>query len=72
MLFNLEAELIRKGYKPAYKAIRDTLNCSEKTARNKLSGRSDITVPEAVRIVNTIFPYDDFSIEYLFAEKITK
>ncbi len=68
MLFNLEAELIRKGYKPAYKAIMSSLNCAEKTARNKLTGVSDVTVPEAVKIIKDIFPDDGFSVEYLFAE----
>ena len=67
MLNNLRAEYIRKGIVP-YKGIMHALGCSERTARNKLSGRSPITVPEAYRIITSDFNNDGLSIEYLFRE----
>ena len=66
MLNNLKAELIRKNIIP-YKGIMQVLNCSEKTARNKIKGVTPITVPEAVKIIQTLFLNDNFSIEYLFS-----
>lgn len=65
MLNNLKAELVRKGLDPV-KAIILAIGCSEKTARNKLNGISDITVPEAVKIVYEYFDGEGLSFEYLF------
>lgn len=71
MLNNLRAELVRKGFTPS-EAIADALDCTPKTARNKLDGISPVTVPEAVKIIEKYFADDDFTIEYLFAEvKVT-
>ena len=66
MLNTLKGELIKKGLNPI-KAIMEALECSEKTARNKLNGLTDFTVPEAVIIENKYFGEDNFRIEYLFS-----
>ena len=68
MLRNLKAELIRKGYDKPECVIAEALGCSEKTGRNKMSGETAITVPEAVKIVEKFFQNDDFTIEYLFKD----
>ena len=71
MLYNLKAELVRKGLEPA-NAIAAALNCTEKTARNKLGNITPVTVPEAVAIQQRYFSLDEYSLEYLFnAEPIT-
>lgn len=67
MLNNLKAEYIRKGIEP-YKGIVGALDCADKTARNKLSGASPVTVSEAFKIINYSFKNDDFSVEYLFKD----
>ena len=68
MLNNLRAELVRKGFNTPSEAVAAALNCTQKTARNKLDGHSPVTVPEAVKIIETYFAEDQFTIEYLFAE----
>lgn len=65
MLNNLKAELVKKGFKPEH-AICNATGCCYKTASIKLKGIRDFTVPEAFKIVNTYFPNDKFSLEYLF------
>ena len=65
MLNNLRAELVRKGLTPT-DAVAHAINCSIRTAKNKLDEKSDITVPEAVTIMEKYFVNDNFSIEYLF------
>ena len=64
MLNNLKAEYVRKGLNPL-KRIQEVLNCSERTARNKLNEVTKITLPEAITIRNTDFP--NANIEWLFA-----
>lgn len=66
MLNNLRAELVRKGFSHPSEAIANALNCTQRTARNKLSGLSPVTVPEAVKIIERYFADDNFTIEYLF------
>lgn len=44
--------------------IQDTLNCSEKTVRNKLNGATDFTFSEVKKIRNSLFP--GMEIDYLF------
>lgn len=44
--------------------IQDTLGCSEKTVRNKLSGATDFTFSEVKKIRNILFP--GMEIDYLF------
>lgn len=68
MLTNLMAELARKGYRTPAQAVSKALGCTEKTARNKIEGKSAITVPEAVAIIQEYFAADNFTIEYLFAQ----
>lgn len=41
-------------------AVQDLLKISEKTLRNKLSGRNDFTWSEAKSIRNTYFPEEDY------------
>ncbi len=66
MLNNLKAEYMRKNIQP-YKGIMGALGCSEKTARNKLNGATDVTITEAFKIINKNFKDDGLSLEYLFA-----
>lgn len=65
MLYNLRAELTRKGLKPE-KSIVAILGCTYKTAKSKLDGATDFTVPEAVKVANAYFEHDDFDFLYLF------
>jgi hypothetical protein len=65
MLNNLKAELVRKGYEPV-QAVVAALECTEKTARNKLNGSSPVTVPEAVKIIERYFATEKLTIEFLF------
>ena len=51
MLNNLRAELVRKGFNTPSEAVAAALNCTQKTARNKLDGHSPVTVPEAEKII---------------------
>lgn len=46
--------------------VAHLLGCTDRTIRNKLSGRTEFTVREALMIRDDIFP--DFSIRELFAE----
>ena len=48
MLNNLKAEYVRKGIDPC-KGVMNTINCSEKTARNKLNGVTPFTSKEGLR-----------------------
>lgn len=66
MLNNLKAEYVRKGIAP-YQGIMNAIDCSERTARNKLSGKCQITVAEAIKIKKANFSEDPFGMEYLFA-----
>lgn len=42
--------------------IQSLLNVSEKTVRNKLSGKTDFTWEEARKIRNKFFQNDDFNV----------
>ncbi len=64
MLNNLKAEYVRKGINPKNR-IMSILNCSEKTARNKLEEKTPLTVAEAKKIRDTDF--EGFTLDYLFA-----
>lgn len=66
MLNNLKAEYTRKGIIPRV-GVMTALKCSEKTARNKLDGKTPITIPEAIKIRDNDFKDEKFSIDYLFA-----
>lgn len=67
MTNNLVAELIKLGIAPrnVAKEIAKTIGSSEKTARNKLNGVTEWTVPEAMKINDKYFGGEQ-SIEYLF------
>ena len=67
MTLNLIAELVKLGI-PANqvaKEVAKTIGSSEKTARNKLNGVTEWTVPEAMKINEEYFAGTQ-SIEYLF------
>ena len=65
MLSNLKAELVRKCLVPE-KAIEAVLGCTSKTAKAKLDGKSDFSLPEAFKIVSCFFPDGNFEYEFLF------
>ena len=67
MTNNLVAELIKLGIAPrnVAKEVASTIGSSEKTARNKLNGVTEWTVPEAMKINDKYFGGKQ-SIEYLF------
>lgn len=72
MTRNLIAELVRLGI-PANqvaKAVAKTVGISEKTARNKLNGVTEWTVPEAMKI-NDVYFGGKQSIEFLFEKSST-
>lgn len=69
MFCNLKAEFVRKNLSPI-SAISDVLNCSERTARNKLNGTTEITVNEAKKIKAEYFPI--LSLDYLFAADVNE
>ncbi len=71
MLNNLKAELVRKELKPE-SAICDALGCCPRTAKAKLKGTREFTLPEAFKIIDTCFPDDEFSFEYLFESNAEK
>jgi len=68
MLNILRGELVKKGKAPA-KAIIEALGCAEKTARNKLNGETDFTVPEAIKIIDMYFKDDNIRIDQLFLKQ---
>lgn len=65
MLLILKGELIKKGREPV-EAIMEAIQCSEKTARDKLDGKDTFSVPEALAVKKTFFGDDSFDIEWLF------
>lgn len=66
MMFpNLRAEMARKGLDN--KTLSMGLGVSPKTLSNKLSGKSEFTLSEIVRIKNQYFP--NLSLEYLFEQE---
>lgn len=64
---NLYIALMEINVKPeqAAKVIATTINCSERTARNKLQAVTDFTISEAVRINQKIFN-NKYEIGFLF------
>lgn len=59
---NLKAEMERYGI--TILDIQLLLGVSERTVRNKLSGETDFTYPEALKIRDAFFP--NYRMEYLF------
>lgn len=61
---NLNAEIARHGIKT--KDIVKVLGISEKSVRNKLNGKTQFTIPEALKIRNKLFP--KMTVDLLFSE----
>jgi len=64
----LKAELFRLGYNNPVLAIQNTLGCCEAAARNKLHGRSDFTIPEAIEICKNLLGTLSVDFAVLFAD----
>ncbi len=64
MFKNLKAELARKGLS-ANNEIAKILGCTDRSASNKLNGKTALTVREAEAIKNSLFPH--LTLDYLFA-----
>lgn len=62
---NLLAEMARYGV--TKENIRETLGCSAKTVDNKLGGKTEFSVNEAILIRDTYFP--GMRIKYLFGNE---
>lgn len=60
---NLEAEMKRRGI--GCNDIGLAIGCSERSARNRVKGAQDFSLPEAIEVRNQFFP--GFLLEYLFA-----
>ncbi len=60
---NLSAEMARFGV--SVYNVQAVLDCSEKTARNKVNGSTEFTVAEAMKLRDAYFP--GLRLEYLFA-----
>ena len=65
MLHNLMAEISRGGIKR--KQLADAIEVSDKALQNKIYGRTDFTLPEAVKIRDSFFPGMD--LQYLFEKE---
>lgn len=67
---NLIVEFVKRGVQPRNiaKTISEILGVSEKTARNKINGVTDWTLPEAMQINEKMFD-GALSIEYLFKQE---
>lgn len=63
MLRNLCAEMARHNV--TIRDIRRSIGKTERTAREKVNGKTDFTFPEAVRVRDDYFP--GMTLEYLFA-----
>ena len=64
MFPNLNAELTRHGIKT--KDFAQKIGVSEKTANNKLAGRTEFTLSE-IKAIGKIFP--EVGLDYLFETK---
>ncbi len=60
---NLKAEMVRSNVSNF--DIQRILGCGERTARSKISGETDFTFPEVLKIRDAYFP--GLRLEYLFA-----
>lgn len=63
---NLQAEMKRFGV--SVSEIQRILGCTEKTARNKISGASEFSIQEAIAIRNILFP--GLRLEYLYQRDV--
>lgn len=64
MLSNLKKALDAKGI--TVNAFAAVIGVSEKTARNKIAGKTAITYPEASKTKKELLP--EYDMEYLFKE----
>ena len=64
MYHNLKAEIVRKGLK--LQDIADKLSISKNTLNRRISGKSDFTFSEVIKIME-FFP--GLSADYLFQRK---
>lgn len=62
---NLLAEMARSGIR--VQDIQNLLGCTERTVRNKMDGKTEFSVNEALKIRNALFP--GLRVEYLFADE---
>lgn len=67
MFSNLRTALQQKGV--SIKQYAEVLGVGEKTAQNKLAGRTDFTYPEFKKTCALLFEYNA---DYLFTEKAAK
>lgn len=63
-LRNLQAEMARHGIRCG--TIATVIDKSERSVRDKVSGKRDFTLPEVFAIQRELFP--ESTIEYLFAD----
>lgn len=63
MLINLKNALLQKHI--TVRGLADFLGIAEKSAHNKLAGKTEFTYPEAQRISQELFP--EYNITYLFS-----
>ena len=61
---NLIAELARANLKPHDVAV--VIERDDKTAKNKIYGLTDFTLPEAIKVRDVLFP--SLRLEYLYAK----
>lgn len=59
---NIEKEM--RKFNVSIYDIKELLNCTEKTVRNKLNGTTDFTFSEVKKIRDNLFP--GMEIDYLF------
>ena len=64
MLRNLKAEIARAGLR--YDDLAKLIGKTDKAVREKITGGSSFTFPEALTIRAELFP--DLSLEYLFLD----
>lgn len=66
LLCNLKAEMARRSISSI--DISRIINKTDRSVREKISGRSQFSVPEATAIRDKFFP--GFSLEYLFIQDV--
>lgn len=66
MYDNLRAEMARNGI--TVKQLSQVLGVSLKTASNRLSGKTDFTLNEALKINRELFP--KCKLDYLFEQRL--
>ena len=68
MYMNLKAEMVRHGVRDV--DIAERIGISDRAFRNKISGRSEFGVKQAIQIRNKFFP--DLDVEYLFRDDLAE